>query len=295
MRRIAKKIAAAVLSLTLVFAVSTSCFGANAWDSYFGLNEDWYEGAEGTLSGASSVTGFTANITAVGWGGVWGGQVFLSDTSKLVNVKKGESYTISFTAKSSNVTKYIYVKVATGDVLATSFWVKIPAGSKGATVSKTFTAKAKANTVYFGVGGDVGDRSGVSSDPDADARYKVFDTQFKKSHLTELPNDAGGEFTAATKITVSNFSLLPKAAVSSAKSTAKKTVKVVAKKASTGVKKTVAGYQFKVGTKKVAKSGTSVTVKGLKSGKKVKVQVRTYSKGKKAYGPWSKAKTVKVK
>lgn len=297
MRKFAKKIATAALSLSLVLAVSTTCFGASSWNSYFGADQDWYEGASGSLTKASAVTGFTANLESVGWGGVWGAQVFLTPETKLVNVKKGETYTVNFKIKSSNVNKYVYVKIATGEVLATSFWVKIPAGSKGATIKKTFTAKANANTVYFGLGGDVGNREEVSTDEDAVIRYAVFDKQFKQDHSTVLADDANGDYTQATVISVTNFSILPKAKISSAKSPKAKTVKVKIKKVSTGIKKSVAGYQVKVGSKTVAKNKTTITVKNkkFKSGKKVTVKVRTYDKGKKFYGPWSKAKKVKVK
>ena len=296
MRKFAKKIATAALSLSLVFAVSTSCLGVT-WQSYFGADQDWYEGASGELINANNVTGFKANLNTVGWGGIWGGQVFLDKNTKLVNVKKGQKYTLSFKATSSNVNKYIYVKVATDEVLATSFWVKIPAGSKGKTVKVPFKAKANANTVYFGMGGDVGDRESVSTDKDAAIRYAVFKNDFHVDAVEGLADDANGDYTAATAITVSNFSLLPQVKISSAKSTKKNTVKVKIKKATTGIKKSVAGYQFKIGTKKVNKNKTTVTLKNkkFKSGKKVTVKVRAYSKSKKFYGPWSKAKKVKVK
>ena len=239
MRKFAKKIATAALSLSLVFAVSTSCLGVT-WQSYFGADaepEPWYEGASGTLTNAKDVTGFKANLGTVGWGGIWGGQVFLDKNTKLVNVKT----------------------------------VKIP-----------FKAKANANTVYFGMGGDVGDRESVSTDKDAAIRYAVYKKDFKVDAVEGLADDANGDYTAATAITVSNFSLLPQ-------------VKI--KKATTGIKKSVAGYQFKIGTKKVNKNKTTVTLKNkkFKSGKKVTVKVRAYSKSKKFYGPWSKAKKVRVK
>lgn len=296
MKRIAKKIAAAVLSLTLVLAVSTSCFGA-AWSSYFGKNEGWVEGAAGALTSANAVTGYVASISEVGWGGIWGGQVFLADNSKQVNIKKGQKYTLSFNIKSSNVLKYVYVKVvkdSKSEVLAYSYWIRVPAGNKGTNFSKTFTAKTDAKAIYFGIGGDAGDRTEeAEKGGDVTVRYNLFDSIFKVNHATELMKDAGGDFTAATKITVSNFSVLPTTTVKAVSKKAK-TVKVTAKKASTGVMKSVAGYQFKVGKKTINSKKPSTTVKKLKSGKKVTVQVRTYSKDKK-YGAWSKAVKVKVK
>ncbi|MCR5736959.1 MAG: hypothetical protein K6G64_04840 [Eubacterium sp.] len=295
MRKFAKKFAAAALSLSLVFAVSTTCFG-ETWGSYFGADQDWYEGASGSLANANAVTAFTANLETVGWGGVWGAQVFLTPETKLVNVKKGEKYTVNFKIKSSNVNKYVYVKIATGEVLAHSFWVKVPAGTSGKTVKETFTAKANANTVYFGLGGDVGNREDVSTDEDAAIRYSVFDKQFKEDHAVVLADDANGDYTSATAINVTNFSILPTVKFS-AKSKKAKRVTVKVKKAKTGIVKSVGGYVVKVGKKTVKKNKTTITVKNkkFKSGKKVKVQVRVMDKSKKFYGPWSKAKKVKVK
>lgn len=70
--------------------------------------------------------------------------------------------------------------------------------------------------------------------------------------------------------------------------------------------KTASGYQVRYSlnqnmssAKKKTVTGTTLTVKSLKKGKKYYVQVRMYQKesvsGKKTYGPWSKAKTVKIK
>ncbi len=294
MRKFAKKITAAALSLGLVFAVSTTCL-AEAWQNYYGADQGWNEGASGTLENANTFAGFTAKLEKVGYGGIWGAQVFLTEDTKLVNIKKGETYTINFTAKSSNVNKYIYVKIATDEVISYATWVKIPAGSKGKKVSRTFKAKVDAKTVYFGLGGEFGDRTGV--DEDAEIRYAIFKKDIKAAAENELPNDADGDPDAMTDISITNFSIIPQTKISSAKSPKKNTVKVKVKKSATGIKKSVAGYQFKIGSKKVYKTKPSVTLKNkkFKSGKKVSVRVRAYAKGKKFFGPWSKAKKVKVK
>lgn len=291
MRGLAKKIAASVLALTLAIAMSTSCFAAT-WSSYFGQNEGWYEGALGTLT-KNTDTAFTATMDAVGWGGIWGCQVFKTQG---ISIKKGQSYTVSFTAKATNVNKWIYVKIATGETLAYSFWVELQP-NKETKVSKTFTAKANANSVYFGMGGDLGNRIGVTTDEDAEIRYSVFGPNYAQ----ELAGDAGGDFAAATQISVSNFKL---ADAKPARVTLKKVkalkggkIKVTYKKA-TGA----AGYQIQYSTKKNMKSAkkkttkkTSYTIKKLKKGKRYYVRVRAYNKGKKAYGDWSKKKSVKAK
>lgn len=290
MRRLAKKIAASAVALTVALAMSTSCFAAT-WGSYFGQNEGWYEGAAGALSN-NTETAFTASIDQVGWGGIWGCQVFKDGS---ISVKKGQTYTVSFTAKATNVNKFIYVKISTGETLAHSFWVELQP-NKETKVSETFTAKANANSVYFGMGGDLGDRIGVTTDEDAEIRYAVLGDDYAQ----KLAGDAGGDFSSATQITVKNFSIgaakPAKVKIKKAKVTKGK-IKVTYKKI-----KGVAGYQVKykvAGSKaktKTTKKAT-YTIKKAKAGKKVTIQVRAFNKAgkKKIYGAWSKKKTVKAK
>lgn len=92
-----------------------------------------------------------------------------------------------------------------------------------------------------------------------------------------------------------------KASVSSLKNSKGKKLLVKIKKV-----KTATGYQIRYSAnrnmssaKKKTISETSVTLKNLKKGRTYYVQVRMYQKesvsGKKTYGPWSKAKSVKIK
>ncbi len=90
-----------------------------------------------------------------------------------------------------------------------------------------------------------------------------------------------------------------KGKISSAKSPSKKKVKVVVKKIANAV-----GYQVRYSTKKSMKGaksktiGTSGTIKKLKSGSFVYIQVRGYnvdSLGNKVYGKWSSKKITVVK
>lgn len=288
MKRLAKKLAASVLAFTLVIAMGTTCFAAN-WGSYFGANEGWYEGAEGKLN-SNKASGFTAAIDSVGWGGVWGAQVFMDATNgtSKVSVKKGQTYTLSFQIKATNITKFVYVKVATGETLAYSTWVKVPA-NKTVKFSKKFKAKANANTVYFGLGGDIGDRTDVSTDEDAATRYKVFKDQYKQVAEVGLANDANGDYTASTLITVSKFTLIGQPKVKSAKSTKKGKVTVKFAKVDGASK-----YKVKVGGKVTTTKKTSVTVKA-KAGKKVAVQVAAVAKSSGVTGAYSAKKSVKVK
>ena len=289
MRRLAKKIVASIMALTLVVAMGTTCFGAT-WGSYFGASAGWYEGAEGQLT-SNKAGGFTAKLGTVGWGGIWGGQIFIDpnqNTSGKVDVKKGKKYTLTFSIKGTNVQKYVYVKISTGETLAYSTWVKLTPG-KTVKVSKTFTAKANANTIYFGVGGDFGNREDTADDVDAAIRYSAFTNQFKKNAQSTLAaEDANGDSTATMDITVSKFAILGQAKVKKATSPKKGKVKVTIAKASGAAK-----YKVKVGKKITTTKKTTVTVKA-KAGRKVKVQVAPVSKTG-AVGAWSAKKTVKVK
>lgn len=102
---------------------------------------------------------------------------------------------------------------------------------------------------------------------------------------------------------VKYYNVIPKAqTISSVKSPSKKKLNVTWKK-----DKTVSGYQIQYSTSKsfskdkktitVSKKNTSKAIKVSKSGKKYYVRVRAYKTidGKKAYGSWSKVKSVKVK
>ncbi|MCR5430562.1 MAG: carbohydrate binding domain-containing protein [Eubacterium sp.] len=283
MKRFTKKILSAVLALTLVIGLATSASAAN-WDSYLNGRETGFkEAAIGTMT-KNTATAWTASLELVGWGGVWGGQVY-----QPINVVKGTAYNISFTAKSTNVNKFIYVKMATKDEkLAKGFWVKLPKG-KNVKVSETFVAANTAPQITFGIGGDDGTR--VGSDKDAETRYGIFDKQFGAGKHKQLVSmDCNGDFSSVTQIMVTNYKLV-KAAKSvsfKAKAKGKKKVKVTMKKA-TGIAK----YEVKVGKVKKTTSSTSITVKAKKKGKQ-KVQVRGLSKDKSYKTKWTK-KTVKVK
>ena len=285
MGRLAKKIAASVLAVTLVLAMTTTCFAAG-WESYFGQNEGWYEGSLGSLT-ANTDTGWTANLEAIGWGGIWGGQV-----KKAVSVKKDQNYTISFTISSSNCNKWVYIKMAADDeneTLAFGDWVQLTRGETKK-YTKTFTAAVDSNLITFGIGGEMMDRE--SSDKDAEARY------------ARLP--AGGKSmpdadpTAATVVKLTNFSLgLAKpdtVKLKSVKALKGGKAKVTFKKV-TGAKKYQVQYSLKKNMKKaktVSSKKTTVTIKKLKKGKKYFVRVRVYN-SKSEIGDWSNKKSVKVK
>ena len=280
MKGFTKKIGALVLSLTLVIGMATSASAAT-WDSYFGQNAGWYEGALGSMS-AASATGFTAKMDQIGWGGVWGAQVF-----QKISVTKGKAYALSFDVKSTQCNKFIYVKLSTGEKLAKAFWVKLAKG-KTTKVNIAFKAANAANQITFGVGGDFGDR--IGSEVDAQTRYNIFKKQFKKSWTILNTQEAYGDSAQATSVIVSKYSLkaAPKKVSFSAKAKGGKKVKVSIKKAA-GIKT----YEVQVGAAKKKTTGTSVTVKAKKTGK-LPVKVRGISEDKSYKTGWA-TKKVKVK
>lgn len=266
--RLTKKIASAVLALTLVVAMSAQCFGAT-WGSYFGYNEAWYEGAEGELS-SEDESGWTATMTMIGYGGCWGGQIFQDPEQGTgsISVVKGQTYKLSFDMISSNCDKWVYVKISsvdetTGDeLLAFGDWVQLKRGETYQ-YEKTFTAAANASSIYFGIGGEFGDRQGV--DIDAEVRYALTDVA--------LLNDV--DPTAATEIKCENFKL---AAMCTPVKNVKKNIKNLNKLLKTIGKITVKQGKYKVTIKR---SGSAVAIqakKGKKTVVNIKVKKNNYKK-----------------
>lgn len=282
MKGMTKKIIASALAIVLVLAMGTTCFGAS-WKSYFGATDNPSEDPEGAAGrlAKNSATAWTANVELTGWNGVWGGQVYKPAGS--VNIAKGKVYQVQFTAKSTRVTKYVYLKIAKGESLAHGEWLKLQKG-KNIKVNKAFKAPVAANSVYFGIGGDMGNDNWTG---DFATRYAIFDKQYGKgAHLNLATLDATGD--AASVISVTGFKL-GAAKVTGVKAKAGKKKVTVSFSKMNGASK----YQVKAGSKKVTTKKTKAVVKKLKSKKKVKVQVRANVGG--TWTGWSAAKKVKVK
>ncbi len=190
-----KKIVALTAALVLVIG-TVSTVSAASWKTYFGLNSGWYEGTEAKFSGNAS--GWTCNILSIGWGGCWGGQI-----SQKKNIVKGKKYTLKCTLSSSAFDKWVYIKIGneTGSQMNLGQWVDCKKG-KSVSINKTFTAKYNANSIYFAVGGDFGDRAGVATDKDAKVRYKYAPN---KKLDGRLPSDYSAEHKTTIKCT--GFSL----------------------------------------------------------------------------------------
>ena len=188
-----KRIVIISVILSLLFATNVS---AAKWSKYFGSNSGWMEGTKARLVRNSSAK-WTAKVKDIGWGGCWGGYVY-----KKVNVKKNNTYRISFTLKSTKFKKWVFVKIANSTDSKKYAWAKWINCKKGKTikVNKTFKAKHNGSKIYFGIGGDYGDRKGY--DKDAKARYKLAPS---KKLDDRLPDSYSGDH--KTTIKCKKFSL----------------------------------------------------------------------------------------
>ena len=284
MRGLAKKIAASVLALTLVLGMCTTAFGASWTGVFLASDGIWYEGANGKLTNNTD-TAWTADLETLGWNGIWGGQV-----KKAVTVTQGKKYTISFDITSSNIDKWVYVKIAdANETLAFGDWIRVTKG-KTTKYSKTFTAAVSSQELVFGIGGEMMDRDGI--DKDAATRYALLTPEQKA-----MP-DADSQ--AATSIKVTNFKFGDakpgKVTLKKVKASKGGKAKVTYSKVN-GAKKYQIQYSLKKNfksAKKVTSKKTTATIKKLKKGKKYYVRVRVYNSSKET-GDWSKTKTVKAK
>ncbi|MBR3646504.1 MAG: hypothetical protein IKN54_08790 [Lachnospiraceae bacterium] len=190
-KSILKRISAVACAAVLTFASATTCFAAN-WESYWGYNSGWNEGAAGELKSVSD-TGWEAYYEFLGWGGIWGAQV----KDLTINIPAGETWNLSFTLSSTDCDKWVFIKVtnedkSSGDTpVLYGDWVKVPAGGK-VNYSQNFTVDADATQIYFGIGGEMGDRP----------EQGIYD--YCKDGI---PNDL--DATYYTTLTMSNYSLAP--------------------------------------------------------------------------------------
>lgn len=152
--------------LSLLFATNVS---AASWKTYYGLNRGWYEGTKGhTIDEYTDM--WTVKVNSIGWGGCWGGYLY-----KKINVKKHKKYKISFTMKSTKMSKWVFVKIASSKKSKKYAWAKWIDCKKGKTIKikEKFTAKHSASRIYFGIGGDFKDRMVDKRDKDVKQRYKL--------------------------------------------------------------------------------------------------------------------------
>lgn len=74
-----KRFTAVVASLALTVGMCVSVFAGSTWGDYIGFDgkpgHTWYEAADGKFT-QNSDTSWTCKMKTIGWGGVWGCQVF---------------------------------------------------------------------------------------------------------------------------------------------------------------------------------------------------------------------------
>ena len=207
-----KKFAAVVASLALTVGMCVNVFAGSTWGDYIGFDgkpgHTWYEAADGKFT-QNSDTSWTCKMKTIGWGGVWGCQVF-QDSSKgngSVDIKKGQEYQLKCTLKSSDMDKWIVIKVATKENIAFAKWVQLKKG-QSTTIDETFTAKCDANSIYFGLGGDFGDR--------ADEKDLYTYAEGGQKSISDGDGDAAGK---GTTITCTGYSLASTASTAASSST----------------------------------------------------------------------------
>lgn len=181
MRKVIRKISTAIIAATMTAAMCVTCLAGTTFEGYFGQKSNWYEGADGELTTATS-NAFTADMSAIGWGGVWGAQAHRD-----ITVKKGQKYTLSFKISSSNVEKWVFFKVTDSqDTMVYADWVHLVPGVT-TNYKATFKASASATFIYFGMGGEFGDRTEEEGEI-----YSLSD---------ELPNDVDSSYNTVVKVT----------------------------------------------------------------------------------------------
>lgn len=296
MKAILNKITAMALAVAMVAAVApvtqTQAASANLikkpWTSYFGQNEGWAEGAVGTLTD-NNKTSWKAQLDVIGYGGVWGAQV----KNEKLKFQKGQTYEFSCTLASTNIDKWVVIKIEGVDPKRTDNpnqailahkWVQVKAGKKTkVSFNVTLAKKYKGHvSVVFGIGGEMGDREDESKEGLYDG-------------MATRPTDVDPTYTTA--VTCTNISFAPvKAAIK--KVAAKKASARVTLKKNSLAKKYVIQYSTKSNmkkSKKIKTSKTKVTIKKLNRRKKYYFRAAIINKNGVQSKVWSKKVSKKIK
>ena len=187
-----KRFTAVVASLALTVGMCVSVFAGSTWGDYIGFDgkpgHTWYEAADGKFT-QNSDTSWTCKMKTIGWGGVWGAQIFQD-----VNITKGRKYRIKFKMKSTDINKWVVIKIAKKDKIAYVKWIHLKKG-KYTKINETFVAKKNASKIIFGIGGEFGNR---------DDEKDIYD------YLKKRPSDGKSNVAEkSTKILLRKYSLKP--------------------------------------------------------------------------------------
>lgn len=164
----------------------------SGWHSWFGNNECWIEGAEGTLVNADN-NSWTADLYSLGWGGIWGAQVYRNTD---INIEKGKKYTLQCNLKSEDCDKWVFIGLEQEETYAYGKWVKLQKGVE-AYVNESFVAKNNADCIRICMGGEV--KGGASN-----FSREIYD--YLVGGVEALDDE---DFLSTTRITCSNLKLAP--------------------------------------------------------------------------------------
>ncbi|MCR5836627.1 MAG: fibronectin type III domain-containing protein [Lachnospiraceae bacterium] len=293
MRKLFKQLSAVVMAVAVTVAAVPSVQAAEKIENmvkgplvgWFGENEDWHDcGTDGVLT-ANGID-YSVELKSIGYGGIWGGQVKTEE----ISVTPGASYTLSGSLFSTKIDKWVMIKVAYDTKsLVDGRWVQIKAGQKAA-YSFTFTVPTGVSSIQivYGMGG---------VQPSSSGQWDV--DELEELYGAEVHDDIDAQYD--TTIAGSDINLVPVnttlKSVKAAKKSAKVTVNMLNNFKQKDVKKYRIQYSKKAnfkGAKKVDTAKKTVKIKKLQSKKKYYFRVAVVNKNGKV-GPWSKAKSVKVK
>ena len=146
-----KKIYSLILGMLFFMVIGSNVEAYANWESYFGCNNGWYEAASGSEIYQNDDK-WKVHLDEIGYGGCWGAQMI----NKNVNVKKGKTYKIRFNIESTDCDKLIFFRISNYDNIAYGYWIQLKKGKKEKYCC-VFEAACDANSICFGLGGDLGD------------------------------------------------------------------------------------------------------------------------------------------
>ncbi len=195
-----KKTTTMLLTLMVIIITSTTTFSKAGWTDCLwndGKNgHTWYEAADGKVKKVTK-TGWTADLTQIGWGGIWGAQMYRN-----INMNARKKYRLKFKIKSTGCNKWVFVKIGQGENYAYGQWLWLKK-NKYKTVDVTFKSKIYADTITFGFGGEYGDRAEM----DGTKHYAYAGGAQAIRSKRDAGGDSGPHDKTFTKIILKNYSL----------------------------------------------------------------------------------------
>lgn len=195
-----KKATVIALAFIITISMNISTYAKAGWIDYLGFDgksgHTWYEAADGTVTNVKK-TGWTVNLNQIGWGGIWGGQMY-----RYAYIRKGQKYRLKFKIKSTKVNKWVFVRISTKNNYAYGKWIWLKK-NKYKTVDVEFKAKSNANQITFGFGGEYGDREAA----DGKKHYAYAGGAEIIAAKKDAGGDSGPHDKTFTKLILKNYSL----------------------------------------------------------------------------------------